>query len=126
MRGLQIDWVALLTFRSVIAAIVFLVIYMRRQKANDDKSKFYTHLAENNRVPEQLHTSVPLTSTRRKEVRLVVVHSTQNRMENVLSLAIGETATASPEDWASDSEWCWVQSRSGDYGYFPKEWLRVQ
>jgi hypothetical protein len=105
----------------VIAAIIFLVIAMRRQRAKD-QSRFYTKLSANENAGP---APVPMTSTR-KEVRLVVVHTTPNRVENVLTLAVGEQATANPEDWVSPGEWVWVQARNGQAGYYPKEWLRMQ
>ncbi len=113
----------------MIVAIVFLVIFMKRQRSRDQKAAFYTRLADNERAaPDLGRTAVPLAaiSPSRKEVRLVVVHTTQNRLENVLCLTVGEQATASPEDWVSSGEWVWVQSRTGQQGYYPKEWLRVQ
>jgi hypothetical protein len=109
-----------LTLFPVIAAIIFLVIIMRRQRAKDN-SRFYTRLSENERAGP---APVPLTATR-KEVRLVVVHMTHNTIENVLNLNVGEQATANPEDWVSPGEWVWVQAR-GQSGFYPKEWLRVQ
>ncbi len=96
----------------VIVAIVFLVIFMKRQRSRDQKAAFYTRLADNERAaPDLGRTAVPLAaiSPSRKEVRLVV-----------------EQATANPEDWVSSGEWVWVQSRTGQQGYYPKEWLRVQ
>ncbi len=103
-----------------------MIICIRRQKGRDDKNKLYVQLSSaNERGPTIASSAVPMTTTR-KIVRLVVVHATGNRMENVLALCIGDQATAQPEDWASQSEWVWVQSLRGEQGYYPKEWMRVQ
>ncbi len=71
----------------LVAAIVIMVIFMRSQKERDSKSAPYVPLGDAHfPTASSAVQMVPRTIF----VRLVVVHATQNAMENVLSLQVGD------------------------------------
>ena len=110
----------------IICLIILAVVCIRRQRTRDQKSSLYTRL-QTNKQAESVPMYVPSSASResKKLVKLVVVHTTTNKMENVLTLQLGDTVMCEPSDWANSEEWVWVIcSKNKEAGYFPREWLR--
>ncbi len=74
-----------------------------------------------------MYTPAPATSSN-KLVKLVVVHTTTNNLENVLKLQMGDVVTCEPQDWAEmQNEWVWViNAKTKESGYYPREWMRAE
>lgn len=111
---------------AIILVIILAVYCIRRQKRRDEASSLYTRL-QPNKPGDSIPMYVPPAASResKKLVKLVVVHTTTNKLDNVLTLQLGDAVMCEPADWANSEEWVWViSSRNKETGYFPREWLR--
>lgn len=110
----------------IICLIILAVVCIRRQKIRDQKSSLYTRLQPNKPADSiPMYTGPAASRESKKLVKLVVVHTTTNKMDNVLTLNLGDSVMCEPADWANAEEWVWVIcSKNKEAGYFPREWLR--